>query len=128
MALCLAPWTAAQDSHSTAAQSPLPVVTVTDQDNGRDVELPQGSTLLVKLNSNPSTGYSWSVKGDPSPLKLQKKSFRQPKQQKPGAPGMQEFRFTSASAGMVMLTLEYRRPWEHEAAAARTFQVHVMAR
>ena len=120
----------AQESHSTAQKSPASVVTVSDQDNGKDIDLPQGATLLVKLTSNPSTGYSWAVKGDPSPLKLEKTSTKKGKQsgQKVGAPGVQELRFVASSAGMASLTLEYRRPWEYTASPAKTFSVRVNVR
>jgi inhibitor of cysteine peptidase len=120
----------AQATHSTAPKSPPSVVTISDQDNGKDIDLPQGATLLVKLTSNPSTGYSWAVKGDPSPLKLEKTSTKKGKQssKKVGAPGVQELRFVANSAGMASLTLEYRRPWEYTASPAKTFSVRVNVR
>ncbi len=120
----------AQETHSAAQKAPASVVTITDKDNGVDVDLPQGATLLVKLSSNPSTGYSWAVKGDPSPLKLEKTSVKKGKQssKKVGAPEVQELRFDAASAGMASLTLEYRRPWEYTASPAKTFSVRVNVR
>jgi predicted secreted protein len=33
-------------------------VTVTDQDNAKSIDLAKGVTLIIKLSSNPSTGYS----------------------------------------------------------------------
>ena len=120
----------AQETHSAAQKAPASVVTISDKDNGTDIDLPQGATLLVKLSSNPSTGYSWAVKGDPSPLKLEKTSVKKGKQssKKVGAPGVQELRFDATSAGMASLTLEYRRPWEYTASPAKTFSVRVNVR
>ena len=128
--LALAAPIAAQESHSTAPNSATPVVTVTDQDNGRDIDLPQGGTLLVKLTSNPSTGYSWAVTGTSAPLRLDKTTLKKGKQsdRRAGAPGTQELRFSGTSAGMAVLTLEYRRPWEHDVAPARTFTLKVNVR
>jgi inhibitor of cysteine peptidase len=105
------------------------VVVITDQDDGKDIELPAGDTLVLRLTSNPSTGYSWAIKGDPSPLKLVKSSTKKTGQNghAVGAPVTQEFRLTAVSAGMASLTLEYRRPWEHNVAPAKTFQVRVNA-
>ena len=105
------------------------VVVITDQDNGKDIDLPAGGTLVLRLTSNPSTGYSWAIKGDPSPLKLVKSSTKKTGQNghAVGAPVTQEFRLTAVSAGMASLTLEYRRPWEHNVASAKTFQVRVNA-
>ena len=106
------------------------VVTITDEDNGKDIDLPAGDTLVLRLKSNPSTGYSWAIKGDPSPLKLVKSSTEKNSQTSnvPGGPVTQEFRLTAVSAGMASLSLEYRRPWEHDVAPAKTFQVKVNAR
>lgn len=128
--LALAMPIAAQESNSTAPKSASRVVTVIDQDNGKDIDLPQGGILLVKLDSNPSTGYSWAVAGNSAPLKLEKTTVRKGNQSDhmAGAPGTQELRFSGISAGVALLTLEYRRPWEHDVAAARTFSVKVKVR
>ncbi len=109
--------------------APAPTV-ITDQDNGKDIDLPAGGSLVVRLNSNPSTGYSWAIKGDPSPLRLVKSSTKKNSQtgHAVGAPVMQQFKLTAVSAGMASLTLEYRRPWEYNVAPARTFKVRVNAR
>jgi inhibitor of cysteine peptidase len=111
-------------------KSPSAVVTITEQDDGKDVDLPSGDTLVVRLKSNPSTGYSWAIKGDPSPLRLVKSSTKKTGQTShvAGAPATQEFRLTALSSGMASLTLEYRRPWEYTAGPARTFRVRVNAR
>jgi inhibitor of cysteine peptidase len=123
---------AAQQPHPPAApqKSAASMVTITDQDNGKDIDLPAGDTLVVRLKGNPSTGYTWAIKGDPSPLRLVKSSTRKNGQtgHAVGAPVTQEFRLTAVSAGMASLTLEYRRPWEYTSGPARTFSVKVNAR
>ena len=106
------------------------VVIITDQDNGKDIDLPAGDTLVIRLKSNPSTGYRWAIKGDPSPLRLVKSSTKKTGQtgHAVGVPVTQEFRLKVASAGMASLTLEYSRPWEYTAAPAKTLAVKVNAR
>ena len=106
------------------------VVIITDEDNGKDIDLPAGDTLVLRLKSNPSTGYSWAIKGDPSPLRLVKSPTKKNAQtgHAVGAPVTQEFRLTAVSAGMASLSLEYRRPWEYNVAPAKTFNVKVNAR
>src|SRR5208337_23063 len=132
-AVCLASSSLAQ-SVQTSTASPAgshssSTVIVTAQDNGKEVDLPQGGTLVVRLEANPSTGYSWTVKGDPSPLKLVKLSYRKNNSNRAaGAPSTQELRLAATSSGIVLLDLEYRRPWEYNAAPARTFRIHVNAR
>lgn len=116
----------AQTSAGTAAFGPSKL-TLTDVDNGKDIDLAAGSTLVVKLPSNPSTGYTWTLAGDPSPLKLQKTIFhRNPKDDNAvGAPGTETFQLSAKSAGMAMLTIVYRRSWEYNIPPAKTFAVHV---
>ncbi|MGA2905365.1 MAG: protease inhibitor I42 family protein [Candidatus Korobacteraceae bacterium] len=105
-------------------------VSIADEDNSKDVDLTSGGTLIVKLKSNPSTGYSWAVAGDPSPLKLQKTSYRKntASSKAVGAPGVQVFRFNASSAGMATLHLSYRRSWEYDVPPAKTFSVRVNVR
>ena len=122
---------ALQTSASTApANASSPTVTVTDQDNGKDIDLIAGNTLLVKLKSNPSTGYAWTVSGDPSPLRLEKTTYvKNSKSSKAvGAPGMQVLRFGVSSSGMATLTVVYRRSWEYNVPPAKTFSVRVNVR
>jgi inhibitor of cysteine peptidase len=105
-------------------------VTVTGQDNGQDVDLTTGGILIVKLKSNPSTGYSWTVSGDPSPLRLEKTTYVKNSQSSKavGAPGMQVLRFGVSSSGMATLTVVYRRSWEYNVPPAKTFRVRVNVR
>ena len=105
-------------------------VTVTDIDNGKDIDLPSNETLIVKLGSNPSTGYNWAVLGDPAPLQLQKTSYRKnPKSsQAVGVPGVQIFQFSASSAGIANLSLGYRRSWEYNVPPAKSFSVRVNVR
>ena len=113
-----------------AARDPQKTVTITDLQNGKDVEVPQGGTLSVRLPSNPTTGYSWSVAGDPAPLRFVKTKNTKSGDSKPalGAPSTQQLTFAATSIGISTLTLEYRRPWEHGGAAAKTFTVKVKVR
>ncbi len=117
-------------SRGSVTKSATSIVTITDADNGKDVDLPAGDTLIVRLKSNPSTGYSWAIKGDPSPLRLGKSSTKKNSQtgHAAGTPVTQEFRLSATSAGMASLTLEYRRPWEYTAGPAKKFHVQVNAR
>jgi inhibitor of cysteine peptidase len=125
-------------SHALAAQSSAPadtskkppVVTVTDQNSGKDIDLTSGEILEVKLGSNRSTGYGWTVLGDPSPLKLEKMSYHKSTKSSPvpGAPGIQIFRFSASTPGIATLNLVYRRSWEYNMPPAKTFTLRVNVR
>ena len=117
-----------QSSHPSGGSPPS--VTVTGEDNGKDVDLATGVSLIVKLKSNPSTGYSWTVSGDPSPLRLEKSSYvkSSPSSKTVGASGMQVLRLSANSSGVATLTVIYRRSWEYNMPPARTFSLRVNIR
>jgi inhibitor of cysteine peptidase len=133
-AFCLAFGCVAEAWQTPSAKSPAKAgshaVSIADEDNGKDVDLTSGGTLIVKLTSNPATGYSWAVAGDPSPLKLEKTSYRKNTSSSKvvGAPGVQMFQFDAGSAGMATLQLIYRRSWEYNVPPAKTFNVRVNVR
>ena len=112
---------------ATSSDAPVPTVTLTGQDDGKDIDLTTGGILIVKLKSNPSTGYKWTVAGDPSPLRLTKSSYvkNSHSSQAIGGSGVQVLRFTAASAGMANLTIVYRRSWEYNVPPAKTFTIRV---
>ena len=105
-------------------------VVLSESDNGRDLDLSTSGTLVVKLPSNPSTGYNWTVAGDPAPLKLQKYSFVHSKSKSGvvGSSGTAIFRLNATSAGMATLNLVYRRSWEYNVAPMKTFTIRVDVR
>jgi inhibitor of cysteine peptidase len=118
----------AQNPSAPAGNASAPM-TVSDRDDGKTIDLAKGGTLVVQLASNPSTGYSWAVKGDPFPLKLVSSDYKQEDQSgKIGAPGTEQYRFEATNAGTSTLKLLYRRPWEKHVAPAKTFTLNVKVR
>jgi predicted secreted protein len=77
-----------------------------------EMTVKKGESFSVKLESNPSTGYSWRVLGpEYGPLELKKATFE--KGDKPGAPGVQIFEFTAKKENQqVVLVFNYGRPFE----------------
>jgi inhibitor of cysteine peptidase len=124
LATCLS--LAAQDrcSHNVRSED---TVTVTDKDNGREVSLAKGATLILRLEARPGTGYAWRVaQNDPDYLKAQGESvFEQPENEKPGDIEHQVFRFTAQASGSSALKLEYARGWEKGVAPAKTYSIKV---
>lgn len=86
-----------------------------------------GSEYIVKLPSNPSTGYSWTaiVNGREEILSLKEKIMGQPDDKSEagghlkGRPGYETWKFSALSAGRSDLLLEYRRSWEGSVAPLR---------
>jgi predicted secreted protein len=86
-----------------------------------------GSEYIVKLPSNPSTGYSWTaiVNGREEILSLKEKIMEQPDDKSEagghlkGRPGYETLKFSALSAGRSDLLLAYRRSWEGSVAPLR---------
>jgi inhibitor of cysteine peptidase len=113
------------------AQGAAGEVAIGAPDAGRQVELARGQTLVLTLESNPSTGYSWAVtRGDETVLhQAGDPVFRQGGAPGVvGAPGAEVFRFEAVAAGAVDLELGYRRPWEAGQPPARTFSARIVVR
>jgi uncharacterized lipoprotein YbaY/predicted secreted protein len=116
------------DQNPVAPPAPSPAdITLTNSDDGLTIGLKAGQMLAVRLDSNPSTGYSWQVSQvDDAVLKQQGEPlFIQPADAPPGAGGAQVFLFTAAAGGSTTLRLVYKRSFEPDAAPAQTFTVHV---
>src|SRR5689334_16798752 len=126
MALALS--ATAQTSAKKKSSAPDSTVTITEAQNGGDVDLTPGQTLQVKLKVVSGTGYAWAVSGDPGPPKLMKTSTQRSKAAKPGAGQLAVFDFSAGSAGMSTLTMVYRRSWEYNVPPAKTFTVRVNVR
>lgn len=113
-----------------ATQAAFPnEVQLTDSDDGTTVQLANGGTLIVALPSNPTTGYSWSVsESSGAQLQLQgEPAFVPAGSTTPvlGAGGTEVFTFKAVDDGKADLKLEYRRPFEPNAAPEKTFSASV---
>jgi predicted secreted protein len=100
-----------------------------EPDNGSDIFLAQGDAIQVRLNSNPSTGYAWTVASN-APSVLQpagEPKFEPADKPKPGAAGTQTFSFRVVGGGGVFLELVYARPSEKDTPPARRWGIFIAA-
>ena len=115
-----------------APAAPARTVVVTNANNEKSVTLAKGDTLVVRLASNPSTGFSWSVVYDPNgPLAPLGKTRYTPAPHPPhilGGGGTAEFRFTvlqSADSGEgEWLRLLYLRPFAPGVKDAQLWEIN----
>ena len=108
---------------------PAGVVRLEMADNGRQIEVEVDQTLVISLESNPTTGFGWQLAEHEDPiLKLMGEAEFQPSESKEivGAGGTETFRFKAISTGQTTLTLVYRRPWEEDVDPLETFLVNVI--
>jgi inhibitor of cysteine peptidase len=103
---------------------------LTAADNGSQVEVAVGQQILVTLDGNPSTGYSWDVKDLETSLLEQvgEAKFESSAPSLVGSGGTQTLTFKALQAGTTTLTLVYHRPWETEVEPIDTFSVTVVIR
>jgi inhibitor of cysteine peptidase len=107
-------------------------VQITETDADSTLQLALGGQLIVALASNPTTGFSWSA-GETSDAALVLQG--EPRYAPPGsttavvgAGGTEIFTFRAEMPGRANLVLEYRRPFEPDAAPEQTFRVTVEIR
>jgi predicted secreted protein len=73
-----------------------------------------GKTFTVSLESNPTTGYSWTAEVDSEFLKVADDTYKSDSNLI-GAGGVQTFEFEALKTGQTKITVKYMRPWENEA-------------
>jgi predicted secreted protein len=116
-----------------SSEDELKSLVLTEADNGRTINVPEGQNVVVKLSSNPSTGYEWSVASTDRTFGYPYyKKFLPDQSGAVGSGGVQRMTWkTKGGISMVgrhEVKLEYKRPWETNGAAARTFKFVVEIR
>jgi inhibitor of cysteine peptidase len=88
-------------------------VTMSLTDDGATVDLKPGDTLILDLEGNPTTGYTWQTQAlDESVLSLTGEPSYVSDTDLVGSGGTMTFEFEAVAAGQTDLTLTYHRPWE----------------
>jgi len=89
-------------------------VNVDSSYSGKQVELSVGQSLVVTLESNATTGYSWVLvqNSDDSVLSKTGKEYVAPQTTLLGAGGQEEWTFKALKKGTSTISMGYSRPWE----------------
>lgn len=102
---------------------------LTMQDSGRTLSLKPGDSFRIALQSNPTTGFSWSEAAEPAPdvIRLTVKRFVSAQKQKDfvGGPGRTEFIYKAVAPGETEIRLNYKRSWE-TVAPDKTFMLKII--
>ncbi len=128
--LAVPPATSTLDVAPPATAAPnLNEIRLTEDDNGCLAALGEDQTLVISLESNPSTGYSWEV-AEISEDVLHQVGETEFEQMSPllGAPEKQILHFRPVAAGQSTLKLVYRRPWEKGVEPAGEFSIQVVGK
>jgi inhibitor of cysteine peptidase len=115
---------------ATACSPQQQEIKATIDDNGREMQLKKGQTLVVTLEGNPTTGYSWEVAEtlDEQVLRLTGEPEFKAESEALGAGGVQTLRFEAVNAGQITLKLVYHRPWEKGVEPLETYSLQIMVR
>jgi predicted secreted protein len=104
-------------------------IKVSEANNGSELELKKGQSLVITLEANPTTGYTWEVVEPEDEQVLQQVGGIEFEQESDliGASGVQIIRFEVVNAGRAAVKLVYHRPWETGLEPLKTFAIQVFA-
>lgn len=101
-------------------------VGVNDSDNNKEVNLNSGDILVVRLATNPATGYSWKLPANSqNKLKLLESSVEKPTDSKPGSTAYQILRFQVNSADSSLLELQYKSQIPNNNVPDKNYRIYV---
>jgi len=117
-------------------------VAVSASYDGKEVKVPVDGSLIVTLESNPTTGFKWQYEEevkdtlhiltgipDESVLALVGQKFVGPEAgAPPGTGGEEIWTFKAVGKGTTELSLEYSQPWEGGTKAAETFNLTIVVK
>jgi predicted secreted protein len=92
-------------------------------DDGRTVEVAAGDRLVVVLDENPGTGYTWTIDELPSRTRVVDEHYEQAAGAGIGASSRHVFVLEGVTDGRVRL--RHGRPWEGEDGVTDRFEVVV---
>jgi inhibitor of cysteine peptidase len=120
-------WSCSTGSFATETGPESATVLVTAEQDGLQVNLGEGDFLLVRLESNPSTGYSWEIiNNDEAILRLLGDPVFRASSSAVGAGGTETFSFEAISEGTSVLRMIYHRSFEEDEEPLDTFLLRVV--
>jgi len=102
----------------------LAAVTYTGDYNGKTVMVNAGDTFTVKLDENPTTGYSWNLTAD-SGLQVDGGQYVPYSTGLMGSGGYHTWTIKAVKAGTYRINGIYKRPWESISGQEKTFTLTV---
>jgi inhibitor of cysteine peptidase len=97
--------------------------------NGGTFEVTVANAVIVQLEGNPSTGYSWVVLDVDTSLLRQAGEYEfLTNDEAIGGAGMLQYTFEALAPGETVLRLGYLRPWETDVAPLEEWRVTITVR
>ena len=120
----------ADDISQASPEGDMGQVNIDASYNGQEVTIDAGKILVLILESNPTTGFSWEL-SEPigenllALIESRYESGADAETGLVGAGGTEVWTFETLTAGVTTITMEYSRPWDGGEKAAQTFEVSV---
>lgn len=103
--------------------------TFTSANDGESINLKLNETIKIKLDSNPTTGYSWNLSDKTSTATISQLSsdYKTSSSDKEvvGAGGYDTITFKAIAKGNTTIILTYNKSWEEEVEPIETFKLNV---
>lgn len=93
-----------------------------DSDNGKTITLKSGDTFTIRLDENPTTGYSWNMTADDG-LQIVNDRYIPGASQAIGSGGYHEWTVKAVKNGTHKVSGVYKRPWETLAGNEQRFSM-----
>jgi len=98
---------------------------ITQTENGKSVQAHSGNTIVIQLDENASTGYTWAVsKTDATILTLQTSTYTA-SGNVPGRGGTRVFTFLAKKPGTVHLQLKYWRSFVGDSSVTERYSATI---
>ena len=82
---------------------------------GEPIKVKAGQKFIIRMESNPTTGYSWQLSKDlDNIIVLVTNAFIPPESKLCGAGGHEVWTFKAIGEGQMDISLNYVRPWEKD--------------
>ena len=102
---------------------------LTEKNNGDSLNLKINDTVEIKLESNPTTGYSWFLSDnvDETIVSVTSPEFMESKKDEDlvGAGGYEIFTIKAIAKGKTDIILNYERPWEEGVEPFEIFEITI---
>jgi inhibitor of cysteine peptidase len=131
----LIPGIACGGKNESPTPTPTPTLNEVNVDasfNGSETALAIGELLIVTLDSNKTTGYSWNLSAISNTSVIAKAGdaeYINPTPTDPlitGQGGQEVWTFEALAAGTANISMKYIRPWEQNPEPANTFDITVI--
>ena len=115
---------------ASAADPKAKAALITQNDNGKEIAVPEKAIVEVRLEQHGGTGYLWQIVDlDKTHLKVLESTDTSLQEGKiVGGPLVKTWQIQAVKAGKTDLKILLYRPWEGAEKAAERFQVKILIR